>query len=187
MPATLQPSVTLDLGGPTAQIRIAPLGHAIDRPRGFLVAHSGCAEVDPYHEMFFLPTDTLKLSAFDACGRRLWRRDLGPGMIPGIWFCPVLAYDLDGDDLDEVWVVNNGDPAHALNWAAFQLERMDAAGGEVTGRWPWPRPQAVQDMSRMFRNYLHGATDRGERRLISAQGNKGPMALQAYDPQMNRV
>jgi len=121
-----QPSVTLDLGGPTAQIRIAPLAHAKGRPRGFLVAHSGCAEVDPYHEMFFLPTDTLKLSAFDAAGRRLWRRDLGPGMVPGIWFCPVLAYDLDGDGLDEVWVVNNADPAHALNWRAFQLERMDA-------------------------------------------------------------
>lgn len=187
MCGTLSPALVLDLEAPTRQVRLAPLRHDPAQPAGFLVVHSGCAEDDPYHRMFFLPTDTLKISAFDHRGQRLWRRDLGTGMIPGVWFCPVLAFDLDGDGATEVWTLANTDPDHPLAYETFCLQRMDAATGEVTGSWPWPPPATPQSMSHLYRNFLHGAYDGPERRLVCAQGTYGPMALQAFDPEMTLV
>lgn len=183
-PVPLTPAVTLQLPAPTRQVRLAPYSYAAGQPQGILVVHSGCAEDDPYHRMFFLPTDTLKITAFDPAGRQLWSRDLGPGVIPGVWFCPVLAFDLDGDGADEVWVVANGDADHPLDFESYRLERMDAATGRVTMRWPWPLPARPQDMSGLYRNFLQGAEENGHRRLITAQGTYGPMALQSYDAQM---
>ena len=42
--------------------------------QALLLVHSGCAEDDPYHRMFFLPADTLRLALFglDGRARRLW-------------------------------------------------------------------------------------------------------------------
>jgi hypothetical protein len=55
--------------------------------------------------MFFFPGDTLKLALFTESGGLVWRRDLGRGVVPGMWFCPVFAFDLDGDGVDEIWFV----------------------------------------------------------------------------------
>ena len=90
----VQPLLTLDLGRATGQVRVVPFAPAPGR-RGILVIHSGDAEIDPSPEMFFLPRSTLLITAFDDGGRRLWRHDCGPGVVPGVWFCPVLPFDLD--------------------------------------------------------------------------------------------
>src|SRR5688500_13199393 len=71
-------------------------------------------DVDPFTEMFFFPSDTLKLALYSLRGELLWRKDLGKGVIPGLWFCPFLAFDLDGDGTDEISFVDNVNAAHAL-------------------------------------------------------------------------
>jgi hypothetical protein len=64
----LKPVVALNVGSPMKQFRFARmrLGSEI----AFLTVHSNCAEDDPWAGMFFLPTDTLKVTAFDIRGSR---------------------------------------------------------------------------------------------------------------------
>ncbi len=86
MPRKLEPQVTFNVGGGMKQFRFSRM--RLGKETVFLAVHSNCAEDDPWAGMFFLPTDTLKVTVFDARGRRLWQRDLGSGMIPGILVLP---------------------------------------------------------------------------------------------------
>ncbi len=199
----LKPAVTFNVGPGMKQFRFARMrldnGAAGGLPAGglvgtahpteaaFLAVHSNCAEDDPWAGMFFLPTDTLKVTAFDARGRRLWQRDLGGGMIPGAWFCPVMVFDLDGDGQDEVWLVANSDPDHPLDHRKFRLDRMDGRTGQVLQSIPWPEIDGNQSTSHAYRNFIQGGFCRGQRRLITAQGTYGEMRLQCWDPQMQPV
>lgn len=181
----LTPAVQFSVGSKMKQFRFVPF--ALGKERAFLVVHSACAEVDPYHKMFFLPTDTLKLTAFDSRGRRLWQRDLGGGMIPGIWFCPVLPFDLDGDGVDEVYLVDNKDTDHALNFEGFVLERLSGRTGEVLARWPWSKLDDRQPMSHKYRNFIVGGFSKGRQRLVCCQGTYEDLQFQCYDSQMKQL
>ncbi len=186
MAATPQPRLRLPVGSPIRQARLVRF-RAAERDC-LLAVHAACAEDDPYHRMFFLPTDTLKLTAFALDdGERLWQVDLGPGMIPGVWFCPVLAMDLDGDGDDEIWLVNNPDTDHPLNYQAFVLERRSGRTGAVLEQHPWPQLGRADQMSHRFRNFLNGADFHGQPRLITAQGTYADMQLQAWDASLRPV
>ena len=139
----LEPRLELSLGSPVGQLRAAPVCLGEGGPRALLAVYCADFDVDPYVEMFFFPTDTLKLALFTQAGQILWRRDLGPAVVPGVWFCPVLPFDLDGDGCDEIWFVNNLDPQHPLGLSHYCLERIDARTGETTGQWPWPNRGAA--------------------------------------------
>ena len=192
MPDAKAPSLELDVllefsvGSPLGQLRAMPvrLGHGA--PRAFLLAYCADFEDDPYVEMFFFPTDTLKLMLVTEQGEVLWRRELGRGVVPGIWFCPVFAFDLDGDDVDEIWFVNNLDQNHPLGLSSYRLERLDAQTGETTGQWPWPNPAGhTQSLSHTFRNFILGGHVRGEPVLVTGQGTYGDMFLQGWRPEMS--
>ena len=185
MAQNLRPAVEFNVGSPIGQFRFVPV--STGRQKAFLVVHSSCAEVDPYHRMFFLPTDTLKLSAFSETGQQLWRRDLGGGMIPGVWFCPVLPFDLDGDGVDEIWLVNNADPDHPLNHEQLILERSSAATGEVIATRPWPQVDRSLEIGFAFRNFINAGLTHGRRRLITAQGTYGTMQLQCLDDKLQQI
>lgn len=174
----------LKLGEPVGQFRAVPVNLGKGRPKAFLAVHCADAEVDPYVEMFFFPKGTLKLTLFNEEGKILWRRDLGPGVIPGIWFTPVYPFDLDGDGVDEIWFVNNIDADHPLSINGRRLERIDARTSKTTGQWPWPKPDANQSLSHTFRNFVLGGYVKGEPVLITAQGTYGPMAIQARNSDM---
>jgi hypothetical protein len=47
--------------------------------------------------MFFFPKSTLRIRLFDEQGKTHWETDRGPGVVPGIWFCPMYAFDLNQD------------------------------------------------------------------------------------------
>ena len=174
------------LGQGVQQLRAVPVRLGKGAPRAILAVFCQDAEVDPYVEMFFFPKDTLKLVLFSQRGKVLWRRDLGPGVVPGIWFCPVLPFDLDGDGAEEIWFVNNIDADHPLSLRGRRLERIDAATGKTTGRWPWPRGEADQSPSHLFRNFLLGGHAKGRPVLVTAQGTYGPMRLQGWNADLSR-
>ncbi|MEJ2701116.1 MAG: hypothetical protein P8Z79_01610 [Sedimentisphaerales bacterium] len=157
----LQSVLELRLGEPTGQLRAVPVDLGKGPPKAILAVHCPDAEVDPYVEMFFFPKGALKLTLFTMDGKILWRRDLGPGVVPGIWFTPVYPFDLDGDGVDEIWFINNIDPDHPLSINNRRLERIDPLTNKTTGRWPWPRPVADQRMSHTFRNFILGGYVRG--------------------------
>ncbi|MBE7462783.1 MAG: polysaccharide lyase 11 [Planctomycetes bacterium] len=178
----IRPIMEYRLGSPAGQCRAVPVELGPGAPRAFLVAYAADFDVDPYHEMFFFPTDTLKLVLITVDGKELWRRDLGPGVVPGMWFCPALAFDLDGDGCDEIWFVNNLDAKHPLALSSYRLERLDARTGQSTGQWPWPHKGGQQVISHMYRNFLLAGSVRGKPVLVTAQGTYETMCLQGFDP-----
>ncbi|MFW6189411.1 MAG: hypothetical protein ACOC7T_03175 [Planctomycetota bacterium] len=177
----LEAMMEVDLEQPLGQMRAVPVETG-GGPPALLLVYSACAEVDPYHEMFFFPTDTLKLLLLTPEGEVAWRRELGRGVVPGMWFCPVFPFDLDGDGAEEVWFVNNLDDDHPLGLSSYRLERIDARDGRTTGRWPWRHDCTDQSPSHLFRNFILGGHVGEQPVLVTAQGTYGDMFLQGWDP-----
>jgi len=176
----LQPLLEIDLAQPVGQLRAAPVCLGPNGPHAFLTAYAADFDVDPYVEMFFFPSDTLKLALFDLNGKLRWKRDLGRGVVPGLWFCPVCPFDLDGDGREELWFVNNLDPKHPLGLSNYVLERLDPETGKTTGQWPWPRLPRDESLSHTFRNFILGGNAKEAPVLVTAQGTYEDMCLQGW-------
>ncbi len=185
----LQVFAELDLGQPIGQLRALPVQLGAGAPPAVLAVYCANFDVDPYVEMFFFPTDTLKLALFTTDGKLLWKRDLGPGVVPGMWFCPVFAVDLDGDRIDEIFFVNNTDPQHPLGVRNYVLKRIDASTGRATGQWPWPCRDGAQSLSHLFRNFILAGSvqENGVRKpvLVTAQGTYESMFLQGFNADLS--
>ena len=180
----LQPVVQLQIGEKIGQFRSVPV--KVDGNNTICGMYSEDAEIDPYIGMFFFPENTLRLVLFDEKGEILWRRDLGEGVVPGIWFSPIYAMDLDQDGNDEIWIVNNKDPEHPLDFRQYVLERIDPRTGKATGQWKWEEPITPQSMSHLYRHFIFGGFVKGEPVLITAQGTYGSMSIQAWNPDMEK-
>ncbi len=185
--AGMRPVVEVPLGSPTGQLRAAPVRLGPGAAPAFMIAYGPDVDVDPYHEMFFYPRGTLTLAVVTHKGEILWKRDLGRGVVPGIWFTPFFPFDLDGDGVDEIWFVNNVDPDHPLSIRGQRLERVDARTGKTLERRPWPSPAGGQVISATYRNFILGGMVKGRPVLVTAQGTYGPMALQAWNSDMTRA
>lgn len=175
-----------DLGQRAKHIRSIPvrLGSGKD---AILFVYSADEGVDPGEEYYHHPTDTLKLALFDGDGTRRWVRDLGSGVIPGIWFCPVLALDLNMDGADEIYFLNNKNPKTPFSFVYRKLEAIDPDTGEVCGSWDWPDNTFNERLSLCYRFYLAAGYADGKPVLITSQGTYGDMYLQGYGPGMVKL
>ncbi len=180
----LQPIVQLKIAEKIGQFRSVPV--KMDGKNAICGMYSEDAEIDPYIGMFFFPKHTLKLILFDETGNIFWKRDLGEGVVPGVWFSPVYAMDLDKDGNDEIWIVNNRDPQHPMDFREYVLEKIDPNTGQMIGQWKWKEPVTPQSMSHLYRHFIYGGYVKGEPVLITAQGTYGPMALQAWNSDMSK-
>ena len=178
--AELSVLTELDLKQPLGQLRAVPVELGEGRPKAVAALYGEDAEIDPYIGMFFFPKSTLRLILFDESGDVLWRRDLGPGVVPGVWFSPVFAFDMTQDGVDEIYIVNNKDPEHPLDHRQYVLEQLSAADGRTTGRWPWPQPHAPASMSHTYRHFLAGGMVEDKPVLVAIQGTYGPHAVHAF-------
>jgi hypothetical protein len=174
------------LGTPIRSCFAAPLRLGSGGIDAVVLAYSNSAGSNPWIEMFSFPEDTLKLAVFDLNGRQLWMRDLGPGVLPDLNFCPLFPFDLDGDGVDELYFVNNIDPAHPFAISKYRLERVAAATGQTTGQWPWPGRNAEGPMHNAFRNVIAGGFVRGAPVLLTAQGTYLDMYLQGWNADLSR-
>lgn len=178
----LKQAFELDTGQELGQCRAVPV--RLGKVRAFLALYGADFDVDPYVEMFFFPKDTLKMMVFNQEGQILWKRDLGKGVIPGVWFCPVLAFDLDGDGIDEIWFVNNENADHPLGTASYTLCGLNGLTGEKTAEIPWPKTAECRSMqlSQQFRNFIVGGYANGRPVLTAAQGTYGDMFFEGFGP-----
>src|SRR5690606_28419560 len=167
------------------QFRAVPVNLGKDQPKAIAAMYSEDAEIDPYIGMFFFPKNTLKLVMFNENGKQLWKKDLGPGLVPGIWFSPIFAFDLDQNGEDEIWIIDNKDPDHPLDYRRYVLTKLDPRTGEAEGQWPWPAPAGTQSMSHTYRHFIMGGYVHGEPVLLTAQGTYGAMAIQGWNPDMS--
>lgn len=174
------------VGEPIGKLRAVPVELGKGQEPGILLVYSQDKEIDPYNEMFFYPKHRLTLALYSGKGARLWKKSLNEGMVPGIWFCPVMPFDLNNDGIDEIWINNTTDIEHPLGLKGYVLEKLNTFTGDTEGQWPWNYPDKDQSSSHIFRNFIFGGYVKGAPVLITAQGTYGPIYLQAWNSDMSQ-
>lgn len=99
--------------------------------------------IDPGEAYRVKSSDTYKIEVYKSDGTFLWRNDLGWGVEKGIWYSPMLAYDLDGDGRAEVvtrTVKTEGAPRDEDGRVHSEKEFatvFDGLTGQVITEIPW--------------------------------------------------
>lgn len=175
-----------DLGMKLGEVRSATVSLGPEMGEAVLFAYTEEPGVDPWQEAVHYPKDTLKLALFAMNGMMMWKKDLGWGNIPGVWYTPFVSFDLDQDGVDEIYFVNNLSEERPFSLKFRVLERLDPFTGETTGRWPWPDYVEPCNMSATYRFFITGGYVHGEPVLVTAQGTYMDMYLQAYSKGMEK-
>jgi rhamnogalacturonan endolyase len=144
--------------------------------------------IDPALPWWTPSPDTYKLEAYSHDGDRLWRKDLGWAIERGIWYSPMIVFDLDGDGRAEVALkTGDGDPRGAdgrVETGPEWVSVLDGATGTELARDDWPSrniPGEKYNYNLASRNqicvaYLDGKTPC----LIVARGTYTTIRLVAY-------
>lgn len=156
----------------------------------YLVKHPDF-NTDPYQQPGYWKKseDTYKLEAYRHDGTFLWRYDMGWAIEEGIWYSPIVVYDLDGDGKAEVFCkAGEGDPrepsGHVKSGPEF-LVVLDGLTGQLRRRLPWPSREGFDDYNYYSRNLLGVAYLDGRRpHLIVERGTYKIIKVQAYDPML---
>jgi rhamnogalacturonan endolyase len=128
---------------------------------------------------------TYKIDAYLSDGTFLWRKDLGLGIEPGIWYSPMIAYDLNGDGKAEVALKtgpNQRDADGRVREGEEWVSVLDGMTGKEIARGNWPeRSPRYGDYNRNNRNqmgvaYLDGKTPA----LLVARGTYKLMVCDAW-------
>ncbi len=163
------------------------------------VVKRGSQDIDPSQGT--IATNTFKLEGYKSDGTFLWRVDLGWNIRQGIWYSPVLVYDLDGDGKAEV-IAKIGEVNEDLNgdgkidYRAGSERRVlygpeyfviiDGETGEILARDDWIERGSVSSWgddygNRVNRNMMAIAYLDGERpSLIILRGTYTKMYADAW-------
>jgi len=141
--------------------------------------------IDPYIEYWKRSPDTYKLEAYDADGRFLWRYDLGWAIEQGIWYSPMVVYDLDGDGKAEVAAkTGEGDPRDEQGMVQSgpeYLSILEGTTGKEIARTDWPSRDRFPAYNYASRNQLCVAFLDGKTPcLIVERGTYNTMKAVAY-------
>lgn len=130
---------------------------------------------------------TYKLEAYLNDGTHLWTIDLGPGIVPGVWYSPFVCYDFNGDGKAEVAFksapddVKRNEQGRVVDGDEY-LTIIDGMTGKVLDQVNWPvRSPRYGDLNRQSRNqmgvaYLDGKTPY----LLAARGTYKLMTVDAW-------
>lgn len=164
---------------------------------------------DPYvlGKGYWKPSpEPYKLEAYRHDGKFMWRYDMGPAIETGIWYSPIVVYDVDGDGKAEVYCkAGPKDPAEIVRHPDGMvtggpefLVKLDGMTGRELARVPWPDrsgitgrtnpPNPLADYNYQSRNQLGIAFLDGKRpHLIVERGTYTMIKFLAYDPQLKLV
>jgi rhamnogalacturonan endolyase len=156
----------------------------------YLVKHPDF-NTDPYQQPGYWKKSesTYKLDAYSSDGRFLWRHDMGWSIEEGIWYSPIVVYDLDGDGRAEVFCKGGeGDPrepaGHVTSGPEYLLV-LDGATGKLKKRLPWPDREGLEQYNYYCRNLLGIAYLDGQKpHLMVQRGTYRLIKLQAYEPDL---
>jgi hypothetical protein len=142
--------------------------------------------IDPAGTYWQKSPDTYVLEGYKHDGTFLWKIDLGWAIERGIWYSPLIVWDLDGDGKAEVSAkIGEGDPRDEEGRVKTGPEWMavfDGMTGKEITRVPWPDRSGFNEYSRFARNqmavaYLDGKTPC----LLSLRGTYDRMKVEAYE------
>ncbi len=163
------------------------------------VVKRGAQDIDPSQNG--TGTDSYKIEAYLRDGTFLWRYDLGPNIRPGIWYSPLVVYDLDGDgraevtlktaetdaDLDGDNITDYRDANGRILSGPEYVTVLDGLTGAVLDRQLWIPRGRVSDWgdaygNRVNRNMIAVAYLDGVRpSLLLMRGLYDRMAVRALD------
>ena len=150
------------------------------------------ANIDPYEKYWSRSPDTYKIEAYLADGTFLWRYDLGWAIERGIWYSPILVYDLDGDGRAEVCLkAGQGDPRDAdgrVTSGPEYLVVLDGMTGKERARADWPNRADFPSYNYASRNqmavaYLDGKTPS----LVVVRGTYNVIQVWAHEYRDGRL
>lgn len=150
------------------------------------------ANVDPYVNYWKPSPGTFKVEAYLADGTFLWRYDMGWAIEQGIWYSPMVVYDLDGDGRAEVCLkAGEGDPRDEdgrVQSGPEYLLILDGMTGQEQARIAWPKREDFPSYNYASRNqmcvaYLDGKTPS----LIVVRGTYNVIQVLAYEYQAGKV
>jgi rhamnogalacturonan endolyase len=136
---------------------------------------------------------TYQVEAYLSDGTFLWKKDLGPGLEPGIWYTPMIVYDFNGDGKAEIALKTGPADAREADgrvrsgpeWCSI----LNGMTGEEICKVDWPgRSWRFGDYNRNNRNqmgvaYLDGKTPC----LLVARGTYKLMMVDAYQLVNNKL
>ena len=166
----------IDLGQKVGFLRAIPVNLSRSE-KAILYIYSADHSIDPWMEMFYVPTDPLKFALYSLNGDLIWKRSFHAGVINGEWFVPIFPFDLDSDGADEIYFVHNTDSIHIISYFNQKLEALEVTTGKTLGQWDWAHPE-VKNL--MHRNFIFGGFDNGKPVLLTAQGTYYSMGIQAW-------
>jgi len=158
----------------------------------FVIKQPG-GNIDPYEKYWKPSSATFKVEAYLADGTFLWRHDLGWGIEHGIWYSPMIVYDLDGDGKAEVCLKAGPDDRRDVDGRVFSgpeyLVVLDGMTGKERARVDWIPREHFPEYNRASRNqmcvaYLDGKTPC----LLIERGTYDTMHVHAFefrDEQLN--
>jgi rhamnogalacturonan endolyase len=148
---------------------------------------------DPYQRPGYWKKseDTYKIEAYNHDGKFMWRYDMGWAIEEGIWYSPIVVYDLDGDGKAEVYCKAGaeGDPREAdgrITTGPEYLVKLNGETGKVVKKIDWPSREGINDYNYFCRNFLAIAYLDGKKpSLIVERGTYTLIKIQAYDADLN--
>ncbi|MGM0486331.1 MAG: silent information regulator protein Sir2 [Planctomycetota bacterium] len=144
------------------------------------------SNVDPYVKYWKPSPGTYKVEAYLADGTFLWRHDMGWAIEQGIWYSPMVVYDLDGDGRAEVCLKGGeGDPRDEegkVQSGPEYLLVLDGMTGKEKARVDWPNREDFPSYNYASRNqmcvaYLDGKTPA----LVVVRGTYNVIEVVAYE------
>ena len=149
---------------------------------------------DPYQRPGYWKRseDTYKIEAYRQDGTFMWRYDMGWAIEEGIWYSPIVVYDLDGDGKAEVYTkAGEGDPRDAYGRVTSgpeYLVKLDGATGEVVERIDWLSRNGIDDYNYYSRNMLAVAYLDGQNpSLIMLRGTYTLIKISALDGNLDQI
>lgn len=152
---------------------------------GRLFVYSESPNSDPCDSYFTFHKYPVHIAMYGEQGNQIWHKELGMGVIPGVWFLPFVAHDMDGDGVDEIWFINNPTDKPLLIRGKY-VERLDARTGETIGKYDFPGENgAYEIMVEAYRHMLIAGKVNGEPVLVMQQGTYRNMYFQCYNADMS--
>jgi len=147
---------------------------------------------DPYQRPGYWKKseDTYKIEAYRHDGKFLWRYDMGWAIEEGIWYSPIVVYDLDGDGKAEIYTKagedDPRDPDGRVTTGPEYLIKLNGMTGKVEKRIDWPSRDGIDDYNHQSRNFLAVAYLDGKKpSLIVERGTYTLIKILAYDSDFN--